>query len=612
MRFVHPTTMVFCTDRQRHTQRQFGKLIWLALITTCLGIPSAHAISLPEAIELAIAKSPEVNVAQQQRLILEEQVKQVSSSYYPSVDLSTGFGNERSDNISTRNQGVGSLSLPRTEARLVINQVLFDGFGIANELKRAHATYTAADWVYRGKVQDVSIDAINRYINVQKQRELLDLINTFSDIQKGFLAKIRAWYEGGAGTIADVWQTESRLALTISSVATNESQLGSAIDTFVVLFGISPDNLQPAPPVAAFLPTTLEQALDKAAKVHPSLMENQLNLQAAQAIRDAAQSSLWPSVNLALESNRTTNTNGVKGESQTASAMIRFNYNLFKGGNDLAVNREANSRLQQALEESEQIKRTFRENIEKSWRTLQELRKRLTSLQNHTNISKQVVDAYYEQFFADKRTLLNVLNAENELFTAQSNRVKGYYALRLEEYRFLANLGILNQSLAQLLDSISDTKPSRVNRPLPSDDIPKKPNNTATISWVDEEIIAAQEKHLSTDTTQPSAITGALLRSAKPIQLYDSPHRGGVAQKVAEGTPLCILKAQNGWFYVQNPVGDRLWMIGPVNQDGEPNPDWSSGMITLEHSSQQELVFPTLVPLPKPNLKKPNTSTKLN
>lgn len=539
MRYAHPFTMLSCQNRQYRQNRQFHKLLLLGVLTLFSGMKSAFPISLPEAVALAVHKSPEVLAFQKQRLILEQQVKQVYASYFPSIDLSTGFGNEQTSNVSTRRSGDGTVSLPRTEARVAINQMLFDGFAVSNHVKKAQADYKAADWVYQETVQSVALDAIRNFLDVQKQRALLGLIKKFSGVQARFADKVQAWYEGGAGTVADVWQIKSRLALTQSNVATSESQLGSAIDTFVRLFGFVPKALDPVPSVSKLMPPSIEKAMEKTERFHPSLMENRLNLEAAEAIQEASHSGFWPSVSLVLETNRTTNANGMEGKTQLASAMIRLNYNLFQGGYDLAASREARRRMEQVLAESEKIKHTSQENIEKSWRTIQELQKRLAFLKDHVTLSKQVVDAYYEQFFSDNRSLLNVLNAENELFNAQSNQVEGDYLLLVEEYRFLAHMGILNQVLAALPDS----------------DAPKK----------------------------KSAILGALFTSSKPINLYNTPGTSqGATKRVPKETPLRIIKTKNGWFHVTDTEGNRMWLAGPVAQNGEPNPDWLTGMITLD------------------------------
>ena len=574
MHFTFPFNVLHHKNRQGRLDRRLEGRLLLGFLTVFLGVSPAFSVSLPEAVVMAIDKSPEVLASRKQRLIIEQQIKQASSGYFPTIDISTGFGNEQTSNVSTRRSGEGRVSLPRTEARLVINQMLFDGFGVSNEIRRTQAEHRVADWTHQETVQTITLEAIASFLEVQKQRELMGLIRRFSTIQTNFLAKIQAWYEGGAGTIADVWQTQSRLALTRSSMTTIESQLGSAVDTFVRQFGFLPDTLDPVPSVSALLPTSVQQALEKGERFHPVAQREQRTLEAAEAVRDASRAAFWPSLQLDLETSHTTNVNGLEGNTQSALAMVRLNYNLFRGGNDVAINQEAIQQLEHARVEAEQVRRALRKNIEKSWRIIQELRKRLVFLEHHAAISKQVVDAYYEQFFADKRSLLNVLNAENELFTAQSNRVSGHYALLMEEYRFLANMGILDQALATPYHTENPVEAAHVLREALNH--AKQPPAQTTASSHSEQPGREQPR-------KKHPLYGAILTSSRAINLYNNPQPNGtITKSVPPKTPLRILQAQDGWFQVVDPEAHQAWMAGPVTRNGGQNPDWQSGMITLD------------------------------
>ena len=402
----------------------------------------------------------------------------------------------------------------------------------------------------------------------QKQRELFDSIKNFSIVQEQFLSKIQEWYEGGAGTIADVWQTQSRLAMIQSSMATIESQLGIATDSFVRLFGFVPEILDIPPSIDQLIPNSMEQALEIGAYSHPVIKENQLKLEASDAALGASRAGLWPSIRLALESNYSDNVSGQQGETKTTSAMIRMSYNFFRGGRDLALSEEAMRLKEQTMAEVEIAEQTLQKNIEKSWRTLQELRKRLAFLDNHVSISKQVVGAYYEQFFADKRTLLNVLNAEQELFTAESNRLGGYYALLTEQYQFLANMGILDEALQEA----AIIEPSKKQITLPEVVTPSVKQTPPLVQP-------------STLPTKKSPILGALLTRSASIRLYSAPQKQGTfIKELPPHTPLQILATQKEWFQVVDPGKNSVWIMGPVSADGEENPEWTVGIVILDPS----------------------------
>lgn len=230
---------------------RFGKVLLLGLLyCSALDTRSAWSVTLTEAVTTALTVSPEVQAADKQRLITEQQVKQAFAGYLPSIDFSTSAGNEKTNSPITRSVGRGTVSLPYRETRITFNQMLFDGFNVPNEVQKARAYSEAAGRTYLLAMQTVAMNVIEQFLEVQKQREMLDNIKKFAEVQANFLEKVREWYQGGAGTVAEVWQTESRLSLTQSSMATVESQLATATDEFVRLVGFEPDILDQVPAVS--------------------------------------------------------------------------------------------------------------------------------------------------------------------------------------------------------------------------------------------------------------------------------------------------------------------------------------------------------------------------
>ncbi|MBF0099006.1 MAG: TolC family outer membrane protein [Magnetococcales bacterium] len=523
-------TSLCCRRRLLHTLAQTllcGSLAWGDM-------GSAWAVSLPEAIASALNISPTLLAAEKQKAITEQQRLQALAAYFPTLDFSNAVGNERTDSPSTRAAGKGAPSLAHHEVRTSLTQNLFDGFNTTNTVKKAGAVQKAADWSYLTAVNGVTMEAIERFLEVQKQRELLARIQQFAEVQAEFLNKIQAWYEGGAGTVAEVWQTESRLAMTLSSVASAESQHNTAIDEFQRVFGFAPEQLDPAPSIGNQLPRALEQAVEIALQNHPSLLEAQFNLEAAQAAQEGAQAGLWPSLQFSVENTRTNNSSGFEGDTESTAAMLRFNYNFFRGGGDLARSREYASRLEQAQAQSEQIKQSVRKNVEKSWRTILESRQRFASLQQHEAVSTQVTAAYHEQFLADQRSLLDVLNAENELFTAQNNRIGAYYGLLLEEYRLMLNMGTLQVPMGV----------AQKSRPTPVIKLPTPGSNPAL-----------HDAHLTLRSTQLTLQEG--------ITLYDAPRpTAKQVKQLPNGGTLRILQSKQSWFLVEDEGGTQGWLQG--------------------------------------------------
>ena len=138
---------------------------------------------------------------------------------------------------------------------------------------------------------------------------------------------------------------------------------------------------------------------------------------------------------------------GARGVNADRFAMLRLRYNLFRGGADEARIREAEARVDEALARVGKARNDVEREVRQGWAALQANRMRLPQLAAHARTSVEVVDAYRAQFKLGQRSLLDVLNAENEQFSARASLVSGAYAVAGDELRVLAGMGRLLESL---------------------------------------------------------------------------------------------------------------------------------------------------------------------
>ena len=123
--------------------------------------------------------------------------------------------------------------------------------------------------------------------------------------------------------------------------------------------------------------------------------------------------------------------------------MLRMRYNLFKGGSDMARVNETNHLTNEAREVANRTRRQVDESARLSWNAYYSANERLPSLQEHATMSAATRDSYAKQFNLGQRTLLDLLDSENESFTAQSNFINASYLESFSRFRVLADMGQL-------------------------------------------------------------------------------------------------------------------------------------------------------------------------
>ncbi|MBF0621826.1 MAG: TolC family outer membrane protein [Magnetococcales bacterium] len=409
---------------------------------------SVHGQTIDEAIQHALGTNPDVVAARKNQDAVKQQITQAKATYLPRLDLSAGYGREYTDIPSHRAAVEKGLTLNRGESGITLTQTIFDGLGTVEDIKRAKAQYESASFGFDRTAESVVAQATNAYLETLKRRELLELVKDNVLLHQRILSKVRKKADSGAGNQADVQQTESRLALASANHAAAQGAMRQAKIRFERVIGASPQTLtRPVMPTGK-LPATLEEAIQSALSGHPAILASQADLKSAEAQHAGSLANFMPSVDLELSASNNANVSGTQSYQHTASAMLQFSYNLFNGGGDWARRKETRQRVAQNQALLDQARMNTIQEVSTAWDVLQVARERVKYLSRHLDVSKEVTAAYHNQFKIGKRTLLDVLNSETELYSAHS-------ALTTEEFNELNGTYKLWAAMGNLRDALS-------------------------------------------------------------------------------------------------------------------------------------------------------------
>lgn len=407
--------------------------------------PAAYGQSLKDAVEQTLQTSPDILMDARYRQSTDEAVKNARGGYLPKVDLLLGTGREWSKNSST---APGDLSLTRREGTLTLTQMLFDGFGVSSEVERNRARVESAANKVAGTSEQVGLQAVEAYLEILRQHELVELTKQNLTVHERTYDQIKIRSESGIGRKADLEQISARLALAKANLTAAETNLRDAQTNFLRVVGANPVNLsKPDAPDHGVLPKTLEETVQLAFDNNPTLKSAMADVEAAEAQNKAAKSLLYPRFDLELGAGQNKNLDGVRGENDERYAMLRMRYNLFRGGSDTARVNETAHLSSQAREIMHRTQRQLEQSTRLSWNAMVSARERLPLLKQHADSSAATRDAYTKQFGIGQRTLLDLLDSENEHFTASSNHVTGQYVELFAQYRVLADMGQLLNAL---------------------------------------------------------------------------------------------------------------------------------------------------------------------
>jgi adhesin transport system outer membrane protein len=434
--------------------------LWSAINFAC-------ATTLEQAVKAALLWHPEVSASANGRYSAEQDLRAAKGGYLPSLDLAAGTGWEQTNNSTTRASGDRARDLQRSESSIMVTQNLFNGFATRSEVARQKATVNSRAWTVLSTSESTALETIQYYLDVLKGRELVKLAEDNLKNHQRVFDQITLRTEQGVGRQADYEQAEARLAQARNNLLTEETNLDDSLANYQSMTGKEADEL--ARPVGFAVPASLEQAQQEMLKNSPLLKQADADVDATRQQYEAAKSRFYPSVNVEVGRTMDNNVDSTRGTNQEWQAMLRMRYNLYNGGSDYATLTSDAYKMRQAQDVKNNALRQLNEELRLAWNALQNAQKQVPIAKDYAERSMTVRSAYQEQFSLGDRSLLDLLDSENEVFTAQQRYIEMLYTQIFTTYRINARTGGLLKALdiqppssAQPLD---DTQMSKAELP---------------------------------------------------------------------------------------------------------------------------------------------------
>lgn len=409
-----------------------------------MGSPAkAEELTLDKAVARGVAGNPEYGVVANNRMATQEELEQGEGLFLPSIDLRAAAGSEWNDDNNTRALGKNSETYNTYDYSATLTQMLFDGFAAKNEVERQEARVRSASHRVQETGQLVGLAVVEAYLDVMRQRDLLQISKDNVREHMGMLNEIRSGTQAGRSTEADVAQAEARLANSRATESSIRQALRVAESQFMKASGEKADILvMPNVPTEQLQPN-VDEAVKVAMTETPTLGIFEADADVAWQEYEATAANFYPQVDLQLQGRQFNDLGGVQGVDKGASAQVIANWNIFRGGIDQHLRREHVYRHAQAKERRAQEARDIEDDLRQTWAAMVASGERAREFNAQADANSKVVGAYKDQFELDRRTLLDVLDSQNELFVSRSNAINAQYLEILAVYRVLALQGRL-------------------------------------------------------------------------------------------------------------------------------------------------------------------------
>ncbi len=440
-------------------------LAGVALLGAGLLMPDAvRAETLEEVLASAYNTNPTLLARRARLRATDEGVPQALANWRPTVTVSgeVGRGKYESNQSST---GREQSRTPKTYT-MVVNQPLYRGGRTVAQTQQAEANVLAERALLQATEQTVLLNAATAYLNVVRDEAVLKLNINNEQVLRRQLEAAQERFRVGEITRTDVSQAEARLARATADRVAAEGTLQNSRANFINVIGRAPESPQ-APRTAAVVPGVFDEVKALTLGKNPNVLAADWTAQSAKEGIDLVRGELLPTVSLQGEYSRSQDASSRlrdassinRAESESAQATINVSVPLYEGGGTYARVRAQKHTYGQRKIEADQARRDSLEVATRGWEDLQAARARTRSYESQIRASEMALAGVEEEAKVGSRTVLDVLDAEQELFDARVNLVRAQRDEMVAAMQVKSAIGQLTaEGLSLPVDAYDPTK----------------------------------------------------------------------------------------------------------------------------------------------------------
>lgn len=397
-----------------------------------------YALSIEEAIALGVTNNPAPDARAAQVDSAKEQLNIAKGRRLPSVTVQAGYGNEKVTNRSLRAANDDDKNMPRQEVGLNITQSLFSGFAIDAGIAQNESLLLTSRSELLNTQDQIALQIAEAYIRAWEQQQILKFAERTVKVHQDILKQLEARYDSGASRLSDITQTRSRFLRAQSIAIETANQLQQAKNRLERLMGQPLKEVEDTIPFVYTPPTDMNALVDDVLERNPRLQSARAAIVTSETEIKISQSRYYPNLRLEGNADYQKYAAGEQEYANQQSLMLRSTWNLFSGGADKArVNAARAEKLAQEYNKTD-IEQQLKEQAESAFIQLTRGQQSFRALEKSLEEAQKTYDLYNEQFTVGKRFLLDVLDAQSELFLVQREKTQSNAAMVIADYQIKA------------------------------------------------------------------------------------------------------------------------------------------------------------------------------
>lgn len=430
--------------------------IALATIFCALSGP-VRAETLNEALAMAYASNPQLLEQRAYLRSVDQGVAEALSGWRPTVTVSADAARVNRDGVRSNGSAVASSLRQERSAAVTVSQPVFQGFRTVNAVDEADNQVLAERERLRSVEQAVLMNAVTAYLDVWRDMAVVELnINNEQVLQRQLDAS-RDRFDVGEITRTDVAQSEARLSQARASRVAAEANLQVSRATYQRVIGKMPDGVTRVPPTEA-LPPDLPALITEAVTANPDARAAEFTVQQRENAVGVVRAELLPDVRLVASAGQYYDQTYSDDESTVYSVGAQMTVPLYESGSVYARMRAAKDLAAQSRKAHERVQREVVESATSAWESLTAARAQIVAYREEVRATQIALEGVRRESEVGSRTVLDVLDAEQEYLDSRVSLVQAERNEALASYQALVALGRLTAADMGLDTPLYDPK----------------------------------------------------------------------------------------------------------------------------------------------------------
>jgi adhesin transport system outer membrane protein len=408
-------------------------------------IAPARAASLDDTVRRAVATYPSIPESAAGRRATEAELDGARAAWGPRVEVEGFVGPHAVDRPASLSKDVNREWRMARQVGVTARQTIFDGWTRENEIYKQGMRTNSAAFRVLERAGQVAIDAVEAHIDVVRHSRVLAMADENIAAHQRILADIQARFSGGGAGAGEMEQARERLAAAHAIRSEILRSVGAAQAKYKRMTGSAPKALA-GPRAPKLLPKSKQTALSIAHASHPSLIAAGFDIKSVDAEVEQSKARSLPTVGVEGRASVGQDLGGVGNWNNEAQARLSLSWTLYDGGVIDSRKRQSIERRTEQELRRDRMLREIDETVEVAWSDISATSQRLEALRRQIMASERVVQVYRDEFLGGRRTLIDVLDAQNSLFNTRVATAGAEAINVFTRYKLIAATGrILNE-----------------------------------------------------------------------------------------------------------------------------------------------------------------------